>query len=91
MANLPPAPDSGVSAFKAIAGFCSSEQAEDPGLCLLLVVYARLGFFESKLLSIMKMWEASMVFIFSAAGSANTTYLALSQAVLDGGMLLVWE
>ena len=29
-----------------IAGFCSSEQPEDPGLILLLFVYARLGFFE---------------------------------------------
>lgn len=27
-------------------GFCSSEQPEDPGLFLLLFVYARLGFFE---------------------------------------------
>lgn len=44
--NLPPAPDSRISGFEVIAGFCSSEQPEDSSLFLLLFVYARLGFFE---------------------------------------------
>ena len=46
MVNLPPVPDSRVSGFETIAGFCSSEQPEDPGLFLLLFIYVRPGFFE---------------------------------------------
>lgn len=46
MVNVPSAPDRAVSGFEMIAGFCSPDQPEDPGLFLLLFVYARLGFLE---------------------------------------------